>query len=191
MSNAKSSRIITIGIAVFVIGGALLFLVLRHNGSSPSQKASSTAPTTTTTLPGAVNVAATPVPTSFQFTIPTGDSAVAVSMSYFPAIGGYVKAGDVVNAYSVIKTGCTPSAGAVVGAAGQGVHLLLSNVKVLEVIGSPPASAGQPASFLLALTPAQAEEIIYAESFESLYFTLTTGTAPSAANVPALCVNAL
>jgi Flp pilus assembly protein CpaB len=184
MTTTKSSRVITIGVAVFVIGAALLFLVLRNSGSSKSPSSNAAAPPTTTTLPGAVEIAASPVPSTFQFTIPAGDNAVAVPMSYFAAVGGYVKAGDVVNAYSVLKTGCTP-------ASPTGVHLLLSGVKVLEVIGSPPAASGEPASFLLALTPIQAEEIIYAETFESLYFTLTTGTQTALSGLPGLCANAL
>jgi Flp pilus assembly protein CpaB len=184
MSNTKSTRIIAIGVAVFVIGAALLFLVLHKNKSSNSSSSNVAAPPTTTTIPGAITVGVTPTPTAFQFTIPSGDNAVAVSMSYFPGIGGYVKAGDLVNAYSVIKGGCSPSVP-------NGVRILLSNVKVLEVLGSPPASNGQPASFLLALNPVDAAKVIYAESFESLYFTLTTGNEPSMANLGVLCAESL
>jgi Flp pilus assembly protein CpaB len=185
MANNKSTRIIAIGVAVFVVGGALLFLVLRGNNGSKTT-VSSPPPTTSTTVAGSVSIS--PVATTtplLQFKIPTGYNAVAVPMDYFAGGGGYVRTGDQVNIYTVINKDCadknSPAA----------VKLLLSNVKVLEVLGASPAPTGAASSFLLALTPQQAEMVIFHEKFEQLYFTLTTNNEANATTTGITCANSL
>jgi Flp pilus assembly protein CpaB len=185
MSNAKSTRIIAIGVGVFVIGGALLFLLLRGGSSTPKHKTLAAAPTTSTTIAGAVSVSAT-APTALpvlSFKIPDGMNAVAVPMDYFAGIGGYARTGDQVNVYMVFGKDCASQPQP------SGVKLLLSNVKVLEVLGSAPAASGTAASYLLALSPQDAERVIFAEKFESLYFTLTTNNEQPAGTAGVTCTS--
>jgi Flp pilus assembly protein CpaB len=140
-----------------------------------------------------------------SFKIPAGENALAVQMNYFPGGGGYVQDGDSVNVYAVVKA---PSSAASTAGSGSGsgsgstscssdprtsnsVTLIQTNIKVLSVIGQPPAQVGQPTSFLLAVTPQVAAQLIYHETFESLYFSLTSaGQAPAGAS-PITCTNAL
>ncbi|MDQ3641574.1 MAG: hypothetical protein M3450_08970, partial [Actinomycetota bacterium] len=75
------------------------------------------------------------------------------------------------------------------------VRLVLQGVDVLNVNGAGlPAAQGQPGSpnliYLLAVTPADAERLIYLNEFEKLYFDLvpkgegpvkTPGTGPAGA----------
>jgi hypothetical protein len=87
--------------------------------------------------------------------------------------------------YGVAKGGDTP----------QGVRLVLQDVDVLNVNGAGlPTAQGQPGSpdliYLLAVTPADAERLIYLSEFEKLYFDLvpkgegpvkTPGAGPASA----------
>ncbi len=188
MGNKKSTTLIALGVAVFVIGGALLFLVVRHNDkkSSKSANLTSASVTTTTLAPGTAVIPSTPSSTGvIEFKIPSGDNALAVQMDYFNGGAGYVRQGDKVNIYVVANKGCTSNA-----ATSQLVKLLLSNVQVLEVLGSPPAASGSPGSYLLAVTPQQAEQLIYHKTFDSLYFTLTVPGTPPATTTGITCSNA-
>jgi hypothetical protein len=185
MANAKSTRIIAVGVAVFVIGGALLFLVLgRSSTSTPKVQTAVSAPATTTTVPGSVYIPATPPTTIIQFKIPTGLNAVALPMDYFAGVGGFVRPGDVVNIYTLVNKDCATTT------TPAGVKLILSNVHVLEVLGSPPAAAGAASSYLLALSPQDAEKAIFNAKFYGLYFTLTTGNEPAVSTTGISCSNA-
>jgi hypothetical protein len=175
MTNAKSTRIIAVGVAVFVIGGALMFLVLNRSSSSGTPRASTnlSAPATTTTIPGAVVIPASPPTTTVQFKIPAGLNAVAVPMDYF--------AGDMVNIYAILNKDCSTAT------APGAVKLIFSNVKVLEIFGNQPASTGSSAAFLLAMSPQDAERTIFSSKFEGLYLTLTTGNEPPVATSGVTC----
>jgi len=180
MANQKSTTIIALGVAVFVIGGALLFLVVHNNNNSnkKSPKAAASQPTTSTTVAGAVSAGTT------AFTIPAGENALTVQMDYFGGGAGFVKSGDVVNIYAVANKGCAAPYP-------QVVKLVQSNVRILDVLGSPPAQTGQPGSFVLSVTPQQAEVLIYQVKFAALYFTLTTGKEAPANTTGVTCTNAL
>ena len=47
--------------------------------------------------------------------------------------------------------------------------MILSDIEVLYVM---PQVAGAPTTFVLALTPTEAEQVVYFQSFEGLYFSL-------------------
>jgi len=206
MANQKSTTLIALGVAVFVIGGALLFLVVRHSDkkSKSSTNTAASVVTTTTLAPGTKVFPATTPTTIIQFKIPAGDNAVAVQMSYFSGGGGYVQDGDNVNVYAISKgTAATSGSGATTGAssasggaagcsgaASSAVVLIQSNLKVLSVIGQAPAQVGQPTSFLLAATPQVAAQLIYQQTFDSLYFTLTSAGQAAAAPLAVTCTNA-
>jgi hypothetical protein len=202
MANQKSTTLIALGVAVFVIGGVALFLVVRHNDNkkpkSPAAAASTSSGSGTTLAPGTQTFSQTTTPTTIiQFKIPSGENAVAVQMSYFPGGGGYVLPNANVNVYAVEKLPPNTSTGAVAAAQAGcaatnigAVVLIQSNIKVLSVIGQPPAQSGSPTSFLLAVTPQVAAQLIYHQTFDSLYFTLTSqGQSPSAP-LAVTCTNA-
>ena len=100
MGKNRSSILIAIGAAVFVVGAGLAFLAVRSSGGEKAPQVQAAA-TTESTQPG--QVAATPTTPSFE--IPTGKQAVAVSVDYVRGVAGYVKAGDKVNLYGTLKPG--------------------------------------------------------------------------------------
>lgn len=117
--------------------------------------------------------------------IADGKRALAVEMQPVPGVAGFVGAGDRVDVYGVVKGDGTQ----------HSVRLVLQGVEVLNVNGTGlPSAQGQPSSpnliYLLALTPADAERVIYLSEFERVYFDLvpkgeapvkTPGVGPSAA----------
>lgn len=98
--------------------------------------------------------------------IPVGKRALALEMAPMAGVAGFVGAGDRVDVYGVVKSEGPPA-----------VRLVLQGVDVLNVNGAGlPTVQGQPGSpnliYLLAVTPAEAERLIYLNSFEKLYFDL-------------------
>ncbi|HTJ75046.1 MAG TPA: Flp pilus assembly protein CpaB [Acidimicrobiales bacterium] len=99
--------------------------------------------------------------------IPPGKRALALELAPVAGISGFAGAGDRIDVYGVVK-GDGPTAG---------VRLVLQGVDVLNVNGAGlPAAQGQPGSpdliYLLAVTPGDAERLIYLNEFEKLYFDL-------------------
>lgn len=117
--------------------------------------------------------------------IPPGKRALALEIQPLAGVAGFVGAGDRVDVYGVVKGDSAPPS----------VRLVLQGVDVLNVNGTGlPAAQGQPGSpnliYLLAVTPADAERLIYLNEFEKLYFDLvpksegpvkTPGAGPASA----------
>jgi pilus assembly protein CpaB len=99
--------------------------------------------------------------------IPAGKRALSLELEPVAGISGFAGAGDRIDVYGVVKgDGTTPA-----------VRLVLQGVDVLNVNGAGlPAAQGQPGSpnliYLLAVTPTEAERLIYLSEFEKLYFDL-------------------
>jgi Flp pilus assembly protein CpaB len=118
--------------------------------------------------------------------IPAGKRALALEIAPLNGVAGFAGAGDRVDVYGITKPADTNT---------PVVRLVLQGVDVLNVNGSPlPALQGQVGSpnliYLLAVTPAEAERLIYLNLFEKLYFDLvpkgegpvtTPGARPSGA----------
>jgi pilus assembly protein CpaB len=109
--------------------------------------------------------------------IPSGKRALALELQPVPGVAGFVGAGDHVDVYSVARgeDGSVP-----------GVHLILQGVQVLNVNGTGlPSAQGQPAGpnfvYLLAVTPLEAERLIYLAEFQKLYFDLVAKGEPPVA----------
>lgn len=107
--------------------------------------------------------------------IPPGKTALAVQMANVPGVAGFAGAGDRVNVY-----GASENAGT--GGAAR-AQLVMQGVEVLKVNGTTFAPAqGQPEGgslvFLLAVSPAEAERLVYLVSFEKLYFSLVPKDQP-------------
>ena len=117
--------------------------------------------------------------------IPPGKRALAVELQPVAGIAGFAGAGDRVDVYGVVKS----------DGAAPGVRLVLQAVDVLNVNGTGlPTAQGQPGSpnliYLLAVTPVEAERLIFLTEFEKLYFDLvpkgeaavkTPGAGPASA----------
>ena len=165
MSRNRSSMLIAIGAVVFVLGASLAFLAMRH-GDGKSTAEVKTAASTPAPKAGDVTPAGAQVP---SFSIPSGKQAVAVSVPFVSGVAGFVKPGDKVNLFGTIKPGSpapknlapTPVA-----------KLILSDIEVLYSSATPATPAGTPTTFVLALSPADAEQVVYFQSFEGLYLSL-------------------
>lgn len=137
--------------------------------------------------------------------IPEGFDGVAVTIGYTNGGAGYIAPGDTVNVYGVYGVDGTRSAGLVSPDAAAGptprTELALTNVLVLDVSaqqGSSIQSAdpddpnatvgrqslGTPLTYLLALTPTDAERIVQLTSFADLYLSLTADDAPNTGDTP-------
>ena len=162
MGKNRSSILIAIGAAVFVVGASLAFLAVRHNGGDPSPRVQTAA--TADTKPGQVTPAVGAALPSFK--IPSGKQALAIAVDYVNGVAGFVKAGDKVNVFGTIKPGSPPPKGMTVT---PGVKLILSDVQVLSV-GAPAGNGAT--TFVLALNPTDAEQVVYFQTFEGLYMSL-------------------
>ncbi len=222
----RSNLIVTLGLAVFIVGAAATYLVVRNSddGSAtgagkvsvlvadkpiPAGTTGATAVGTGLVKSKAIDAGARPptaltdasqlagktvtlgvsegaILTSDQFQtaqtrigtlkIPDGKTALAVELSNVPGVAGFAGAGDRINVYGVVKAGSDPKMPQ--GAA----HLIMQNTEVLNVNGTTlAATQGQPGGtgllYLLAVSPAEAERLIYLSTFESLYFSLMSKDA--------------
>ena len=120
-----------------------------------------------------------------------GKRALSLELEPVAGVSGFVGAGDRIDVYGVSKGDETTA----------GVRLVLQGVEVLNVNGAGlPSAQGQPGGpnlvYLLAVTPAEAERLIYISEYHKLYFDLvpkgegpvTTPGVGSAGAVPGLQV---
>jgi Flp pilus assembly protein CpaB len=99
--------------------------------------------------------------------IPPEKTALAVRMENVSGVAGFAGAGDKVDIFGAKKEGRD----------GPEVRLVLQGVDVLNVNGTTLApTPGQPEGptlvFLLAVSPPEAERLVYLSTFEKLYFSL-------------------
>lgn len=166
----RSTQMLLLGAAVFVIGASVVFLSLSGSGGGSA----SAPPTTTTTIAkGTVFVSQAAAPLPATFTIPEGKQAVAVQLPFVPGLAGYTKAGDRVNVYAAVEKGApnTPNPPPL-------AKLVLANVEVLAVTGAGPGAGTGNTTYLLALDADQAEQAIFFSKFESLWMTLVPKDQP-------------
>jgi pilus assembly protein CpaB len=106
--------------------------------------------------------------------IPPGKRALALKLEPVPGVAGFAGAGDLVDVYGVVQgLEGTPSR----------VQLVLQAVEVLNVNGAGLAAAqgvadGPSLVYLLAVTPGDAERLIYISEFNKLYFDLVAKGEP-------------
>ena len=99
--------------------------------------------------------------------IPAGKRALALELGAVAGVAGFAGAGDKIDIYGIAKGETSPPA----------VRLVMQGIEVLKVNGTGlAATPGQPGSpnlvYLLAVTPTEAERLIYLNEFEKLYFDL-------------------
>jgi hypothetical protein len=162
MGKNRSTILIAIGAAVFVVGAGLAFLAVRGNDGDSSPQVQTAA--TVAPKAGQVTTAGAAAP---SFEIPPGKQALAIQVDYVRGVAGFAKAGDKVNVFGTLKPGSPPAKGLTSPAA----KLILSDVQVLS-ISAPGATGGGATTVLLALNPTDAEQVVYFQSFEGLYLSL-------------------
>lgn len=178
MARNRSTALIAIGAAVFVVGAAFTFILLRDDGDdSGDSKVSAAAPAGQgpDTAPARLTPGAAPA-----VKVPAGKEAVAVQVPTVPGLAGYAKAGDRVNVYGTFKDR-QPSAGA------RGVplaKLILADASVLAVTAPAAGAEGGTATYLLAVNPGDAEKVIYLASFEGIWLSITPDGAPAIGDTP-------
>jgi Flp pilus assembly protein CpaB len=171
MLQRRSTQMLVLGLAVFIVGAGVVILTLGGSDGGPSAAPPVTSTTVqkgTVVVPAAVGA---PVPTTF--TIPEGKQAVAIQVPYVAGLAGYGKAGDLVNVYATLEKG-SPSPDLVPPLA----KLVLPAVEVLAVTGPGPGTGAGNTTYLLALDAVQAEQAIFLARFESVWLTLATKGQP-------------
>ena len=174
MARARSSMLIAIGLAVFVVGSALAFLALRDDDDGGNVAASN--------QPAAVAPAANTAAQTNQvprFTIPDGKEAVAIQVASVPGVAGYAKAGDRVNVYGTFSKNL-PNGVPKMPAA----KLILKNVEVLNVTAPAAGVEGGNATYLLAVGAEDVERVVYMATFEGIHMSLVKDGAPPVGNTP-------
>ena len=230
----RSNLIVTLGLAVFIVGAAATYLVVRNSDSGGTASAAgrvavlvadkpipagttgsaavngglvktksidgsarpATALTDVSQLAGktvTLGVSQGEILTTDQFQaaqtrigtlkIPDGKTALALQLANVPGVAGFAGAGDHINIYGVVKPGSDPK-----NPSGM-AHLIMQNTEVLNVNGATLVAAqGQPGGtglvYLLAVSPVEAERLIFLSTFEQLYFSLVSKDAAPVAGTP-------
>jgi hypothetical protein len=172
MAMRRSTQMLVLGLAVFVIGAGVVLVSLM--GSGGKGKPSAAATTSTTVQAGTVVIPAAAPTGPASFTIPDGKQAVAVQVPYVGGLAGYAQPGDTVNVYGNAEKG------AIGDLTFPATRLLLSGVQVLAVTGPPPGAGTGNVTYLLALDASQAEQVVFFARFESLWLTLVPKGQPKA-----------
>lgn len=175
----KSSTLILVGVLVFLLGGVGVLVVLTRGTHTTTQVA--TQPPAKTAPAASTGTASVVVPIgAASLHIPTGMVALDLQLGSTQAVGGYPVVGNELDIYGVFKNDQpantplrTPLA-----------KLVLSNVKVLAIEEAPPSASPASTSVVLAVTPAQAEGLIYLTTFESIYTTLVTPAYEAPVSTP-------
>jgi Flp pilus assembly protein CpaB len=168
MARSRSTTLIALGVAMFVFAGALAVLAMRggdDNSDKTTAASSDDAPSVT------IRQAAETTPTAAvtALKIPSGKEALELQVNAVQGLAGFTKIGDRVNVYGTFKDK-QPNA-AVKGP--PLAKLVLSNVEVLSAVNN-----GTTVTYVLAVNPNEAEQLIYLSSFEAIWMTLVRDGAP-------------
>ncbi|MGH9178533.1 MAG: RcpC/CpaB family pilus assembly protein [Acidimicrobiales bacterium] len=176
MARNRSTALIAVGAAVFVVGAALTFLLVRDDGDDSKVRASAPAASTSTAA-AAQSTAGSTVP---QVKVPAGKEAVAVQVATVPGLAGYAKIGDRVNVYGIFKDRQpnSPARGLPL------TKLVLADASVLARTGPPVGAESGSAIYLLAVNPGDAEKVVYLTTFEGIYLSITAEGDPAITNTP-------
>jgi Flp pilus assembly protein CpaB len=175
----RSTTIVMIGLLTLVLGAATTFAALHGSKKASADSGKSQ-----------VQAAAPPTGQPTGFTIPDGKQALAVALDPVAGTAGTATMGSHIDVYAAVTQKTLDAKGnpAEVHAA----RLVLQDVEVLSMPGAPMlpaagkavAAAQAPSStstYILAVTPAEAEMLVFHTSFSKLYFSvLPVGAKPVA-----------
>ena len=170
----RSTMMIAFGVAMFVFAAALAVLAMGGNDDNGDTAATSSAEDapTVSVAPAAET---TPAATVAEVKIPAGKEALELSVPAVQGLAGYTKAGDRVNVYGTFKDRQPNSTAKGVPLA----KLVLSNVEVLAATNN-----GANVTYVFAVNPTEAEQLIYLSSFEGVWLTLARDGAPVVGGTP-------
>ncbi|MFP5375408.1 MAG: RcpC/CpaB family pilus assembly protein [Acidimicrobiia bacterium] len=171
MARNRSTALIAVGAAVFVVGAALTFLLVRDDGGPGDGKVTAAAPQGGVATAPAAPAGSAAAPT---VAVPSGKEGVAVQVPAIAGLAGYAGVGDRVNVYGTFKDRQPNSAAQGVPAA----KLIIADAQVLAVTGPPAGAEGGNATYLLAVEPGAAEQVVYLAAFEGIWLSLTPEGAP-------------
>lgn len=173
----KSTTLILVGVLVFLLGGVAVLLVLTRGAKKPAQVATQPAAAQPVTSVGSgsqvTNIGAA------SLHIPSGDVALALQLSSTEAVGGYPVVGDSLDIFGSFKS--QPAHSTLTAPLAK---LVESNVKVLAINEPAPSVSTGSTVVVVAVTPAEAEGLIYLTTYESIYTTLVTPTFEAPATTP-------
>ena len=169
MAAKRSTQMTIIGVSVFIIGAGLVFLGLHGKKATPQAAPAPSAPVGTTVHAAGAGTTSVPI------VIPDGFTAVSVSLDNVAGLSGHAAPGDLINLYATVKSGDTQQK----KLAPPFAKLILSKVRVLDITGIAADGSGNPVYFL-ALTPSDAERVIFFAKFESLWAALVPANAKPA-----------
>jgi hypothetical protein len=180
-ASSNSTRLLSIGALVLVVGVILVLLVLRGNVGTPAaapadgdaevttagqvEDGETTVTPTATVTPTTVEELASarlPLPAS----VPDGYEAVAVRVSFVRGLAAIPTPGDRVNLYKSGNAGDDPLAEDV------DAELVLPDLEVLSLIGPLPTQNEGEITFLLAVEPADVPGLLPVAGKAELWFTL-------------------
>lgn len=170
----RSTMMIAFGVAMFVFAAALAVLAMggKDDDNDAATTSSGSDAPTVSVAPAAET---TETPAVAPVKIPAGKEALELQLPAVQGLAGYTKTGDRVNVYGTFKDR-QPNATA------KGVplaKLILSNVEVLAAVNN-----GANVTYVLAVNPTEAEQLIYLSSFEGLWLTLARDGAPAVGGTP-------
>ena len=168
MARSRSTTLIGLGVAMFVFAGALAVLATRGGDDNSDKTATSSSDAPTVTIRQAAESTAPPAVTAVK--IPNGKEALEVQVPAVQGLAGFTKVGDRVNVYGTFKDKQPNSS--VKGP--PLAKLVLSNVEVLSAV-----NGGANITYVLAVNPNEAEQIIYLSAFEGIWMTLVRDGAPA------------
>ena len=173
MARSRSTRLIALGVAMFVFAAALAVLAMRGGDDDSKKTATSSNDAPTVTIRQAAETTETPAVAAVK--IPNGKEALEVQLPAVQGLAGFTKVGDRVNVYGTFKDKQAASAVKPPPLA----KLVLSNVEVLSAVNN-----GANVTYVLAVNPNEAEQIIYLSSFEGIWLTLVRDGAPAVGGTP-------
>ncbi len=190
----RSSRLLAVGVAVIVLGLVVAFLALRDTKdeivvNEPGAAVDGALDTEqeldgATATQGVGLLAEDAVRLPLPVIIPEGHEAVAVTVTYASGTAALPVPGDRVNIYAVFTQGLPAGFGGAAASAddaagaGNGVVRMLSAVEVLGVTGVEALAGGGNVNFVVAVTPGDAERLIFQAATQQLWFTLVNEADP-------------
>jgi len=162
----RSTPLIGVGAAALAVGALATFAGISSDGPKKVRVGQTAAGAQTAEAPA--------------FKIPEGRQALAVSLDSVAGTAGIAKAGSRIDVFAAVtKKGANGDDNA--------ARLIIQNVEVLQVqTGATPlkdAPTGNPV-FVLAVSPTQAEKLVYHASFSRLWFSVVNANAPAVPPTP-------
>lgn len=173
MARTRSARLITIGVAVLIVGIGMAWLAVRSAGGA-SATTTTTSATSATAQDEPVEPTEPPERLPERVDVPDGHEAVAVQLPFDASMAGVPAPGEPVNVYGVFTHGRPgeEEPAAEVQASGPVVERVLSGVEVLAVTGPEVQDAGGSPTVVLALTPEQAAQVVFLQANERIWLSV-------------------